>query len=101
VKKFDYVLFSFVVEMDRLSNISYASTISHPLVEFGHKTLEHGQTVVLPDNIRVISIDSIIIHSVLDVEECHGSVYVDQNHHQYTCQTYLRKIAGYSQYDVL
>lgn len=87
--------------MDRLSDISNTTTIPHAFVELRYETLEHGQAVVFSYDIRVISIDTIVIHSVLDIEERHRSVDVDQNHHEDSCKTYLSEIACYSQHNIL
>lgn len=92
VHKLEQVLLSFVQILDGLSDVSQSTTISHTFVQSSDEALEHGEAVVLSDEIRVIPVDVIVLHSVLHVEERECGVNVNQNHHEHTSHTYLLQV---------
>jgi len=75
------VLFFVIFVMNNCGNISDSTTHSHSFVEHSHVALEHVGAVVLSNDIRVIGIDSEIIHSILNVKEGKSTVNVNNDHH--------------------
>jgi len=73
-------LFSFVIEMDWLSNISNSSICSQAFVEHRNIALSHSLAIVLSYNIWVIAIDTPIIHVILQVEESKRREHIDNDH---------------------
>ena len=63
--KLKEVFLCLIIEMHRLSDITNTTTVSESLIKLRNKTLKHGLTIVFSNNVRIVTIDVIIIHSVL------------------------------------
>lgn len=95
------VLFFVIFVMNNCGNISDSTTHSHSFVEHSHVALEHVGAVVLSNDIRVIGIDSEIIHSILNVKEGESAVNVNDDHHQNCGQPYLCNVGSDSEHHIL
>jgi len=82
MNKLYQVLFRVIFVMNNCGNVSDSTTHSHSFVEHSHVALEHVGAVVLSNDIRVIGINSEIIHSILNVKEGKSAVNVNDDHHQ-------------------
>ena len=82
VTELDQVSLAHLVVVYRLSDIADASTEAQALVQHSHEALEHCQAVVLADDVRVIRIDIVIVHVLLDVEERQRGVDVHDDDEQ-------------------
>lgn len=68
--------------MNRLCNIAYTTTKPQPFVKHGNKTLSHRNTVIFSNNVRIVGINTPIVHVILNIEECDGRVDIYNNHEE-------------------
>jgi hypothetical protein len=101
MNKLDQVLFLVIFVMDNSRDISDTTTHSHSFVKHGDVALEHVRAIVLSDDIRIIGVDTEVIHSVLNVKEGEGAIDVNDNHHQDCGQAYLSDVGRDSKHYIL
>lgn len=101
VHEFEEVLLHFVVEVDGLGDIADAATITESFIELCDEALKHGETIVLADNVGVVGVDVVVVHTVLQVEESHDGVNVDKNHHKHDGHHHLHNVHRDGQHYIL
>lgn len=71
--------------MRNLSDITNTTTHSQTFINKRYQALKHTETIILTQSVWIIAIDIIIVHVLLNVEECDCSVDVDEDQNQQPC----------------
>ena len=87
--------------MHLLGIITDSSSQDKASVKHSHVALDHRDASILTNNVRVVGVDIVVVDGVLQIEEGHGGVDVNNDQSKQARHRQLRAVYGHTPNNIL